>query len=70
MKVESFRNGGHRALITTGHKGEWIKLKVGDGHTTVEITLKPAQARTVLANLEREVGIAETLAKRTPAYSQ
>ena len=63
MKVASFRNGGHRAFITTSHRGEWVKLKISDGHTTVEVTLKPEQVGAVIDNLSAERRVAGQLAR-------
>lgn len=63
MKVETLRNGAHRAIVTTAHKGAWVKLKVSDGHTAVEITLKPSQAVTVCDNIMNEVMVAASLTK-------
>lgn len=63
MHVETFRNGGHRAVITTDHRGTWVKLKLSDGMATVEVTLKPDQVTKVIAALQRETEIATQLAR-------
>lgn len=64
MKTETFRNGAHRAIVTTSHKGEWIKLKITNGHEDIEITLKPEQAGVICANLNAEMHIVSALRQR------
>lgn len=64
MKTAVFKNGAHRASISTSHKGAWIKLRITDGHEDVEITLKPSQATKICENLLAEIEVASLLAQR------